>query len=201
MQPHSPSPDFDFMLKNNQPAKRGLTLPMPNLPKPIKIALAILAGLILIIIVFSVLSNRNKGSAEPLVGVVARVQETLRVTAMAQQQLGLKDPQTLALAATVNSALSSDKKQISSYLVKNHLKVSANQLAADTDKSTDSSLQTASQNNNQDRAYVSYIKSALSKYQTDLQNASKTAGPNGQKILAGSIESTRALLNSAPIKL
>ena len=198
MQPQSPSPNFDFMLKENQPGKRSL--PMPNLPKPAKIGLAVVGAIILLIIVSSLLSGRNKGSTQPFVGVLARATETLRVTTLVQQQLTLQDPQTQALAATVSAAIASDKQQIASYLAKNHIKASTSQLAVDTDKSTDTSLQTAAQNNGLDAAYVSYLKDALAKYETDLQTAYKTAGVNGQKLLTGSFESTRTLLNSAPIK-
>lgn len=173
---------------------------MPNLPKPAKIGLTVVGAIIILIIVSSLLSGRNKGSTQPFVGVLARASETLRVTTLVQQQLTLQDPQTEALAATVSSALSSDKQQITSYLAKNHVKPSGAQLAADTDKTTDSSLQTASQNNGLDAAYVNYLKDALAKYETDLQAAAKGAGPNGQKLLTGSFESARTLLNSAPIK-
>jgi hypothetical protein len=198
MKPQSPNKDFDFMLKDNPPAKRGL--PIPNLPKPAKIGLAVIGAVFLLIIISSVLSNRNKGSTQPFVGALAQANEMLRVTTLVQQQLPLQDPQTQTLAATLSSALNSDKHQITSYLVKNRVKVSTAQLTADTDKSTDASLQTASQNNNLDSAYVNYLKGALAKYETDLQTAYKGAGPNGQKLLSGSFESARTLLNTAPIK-
>jgi hypothetical protein len=197
-QPQSPNSDYDFILKDKQTAKRNL--PLPNLPKPMLIAVAVLAGLILVIIVASLLSGRKNSQWQPFESVLARGQETLRVTQLTQQELQLQDPQTKALAATVSSALTSDQQQIKSYLTKNHFKVSQARLAAETDKSTDADLQTASQNNSLDSAYVSYLKSALNKYQADLQTASNGAGPNGKQILSDSIESTRALLNSAPIK-
>lgn len=197
MQPQSTPTNFDF-LEENQPPKRGL--PIPNLPKPAKIALAVVGGIIILIIVSSLLSSRNKGSAQAFAGVLSRANETLRVTALVQQQLPLQDPQTQALAATVNSAITSDKQQILSYLAKNHIKAPSTALAADTDKSTDASLQAAAQNNSLDAAYINYLKGALAKYEADLQNAYKTAGPNGQKLLSGTFESTHALLNSAPIK-
>jgi hypothetical protein len=198
MQPKSPNKDFDFMLKQDKPAKRGLL--MPALPKPAKIGLSVLGAIIVVIIISSLLSGRKSGSTTAFEGALARAQETLRVTTFVQQKLSLKDPQTQALAATVNSALSSDKQQITSYLAQNHINVSAAQLAADTDKTTDTSLQSAAQNNSLDAAYVNYLKSALGKYATDLQNTYKLTGPNGKKILAGTFESTRTLLNSPPVK-
>ncbi|MBX4190678.1 hypothetical protein KW794_01180 [Candidatus Saccharibacteria bacterium] len=198
MQPKSPNQDFDFILKDNKPAKRGFS--MPNLPKPVLIGLAVLLSLILIIIFASVLSGRNKGNAQPFINVLGRGQETLRVTTLVQDKLSLQDPQTKALAATVGSVLSSDTHQLSSYLTKNHMKYSAAQLAAFTDKSSDATLETASQNNRLDAAYVDYLKTAISKYQTNLQNALDGAGSNGKKLINNSLESTRTLLNSSPLK-
>jgi hypothetical protein len=197
MQPQSPNPNFDFMLKDNQPTKRGL--PMPNLPKPAKVGLFVIGGLILIIILSSLLSGHSRGKFQPIVNVLARDQETLRVTTLVQQQLQLQDPTSQALATTASSSLASEKTQLLAYLSNNHLKVSSAQLAADTDKSTDASLQSAAQNNGLDAAYANYLKTALAKYQTDLQTAYKSAGPNGKAILSDAFESTVALLKSPPL--
>jgi len=197
MQPKSPSPDFDFMLKD-QPARRRV-LPMPNLSRPVKIALAVLLAIVLLIVISSVLSSRNAGKTQPFISVLARGQETLRVTSEAQQ-LQLQDPQTQALAATAATALASDKQQLLTYLVKSRYKISAKSLGADNDKTADTSLQTAAQNNGLDGAYVSYMKNALGKYESDIQAAYKIAGPNGQKILNDMSISTTTLLDSPPLK-
>ena len=199
MQPQNPNPDFDFMLKDKQAPKKRLTLPSLNLPKPAKIALAVVAAIFVLIIIFSLLSGRGSGSTQDILNVLARDQETLRVTALVQQ-LSLQDPQTQALAATVSGSLTSDKAQLTSYLAKNHATVSAAQLAADKDPSTDSSLQSASQNNGLDAAYVAYLKNSLAKYETDLQTAYKSAGPNGKILLSNAFDSAKNLLNSAPLK-
>jgi hypothetical protein len=199
MQPQNPNPDFDFMLKNNQAPKKRLPLPSLNLPKPAKIALAVVAGIFVLIIISSLLSGRSSGSTQAIINALARDQETLRVTALAQQ-LNLRDPQTQALAATVNSTLGSDKAQLAGYLAKNKTKISPVQLAADIDKTSDTSLQSASQNNGLDAAYVSYLKVSLTKYETDLQTAYNSAGPNGKTLLSNAFDSTKALLNSAPLK-
>lgn len=198
MQPTSPDPQFDFMLKNNQQSKRGFSL--PRLPKPAKIALAVIVGLILLIIISSLLSGRKSGSTQPIINSVARGQEILRVTTLAQQQLHLQDPATQALAATVFGALSSDQQQLKSYLANNKTKISTALLSADLDKTTDAQLQSASQNNNLDTTYVSYLKDSLAKYETALQTAYKSAGPKGKTIIKSSFDSTKTLLNSSPLK-
>jgi len=194
MQPTSPDPKFDFMLKNNPQTKRGIHL--PNMPKPVKIILGVVVGLFLLIIISSLLSGRKSGGTQPIINAMARSQEILRVTQLTQQQLPLRDPSTQALAATVFSSLSSDQQQLSSYLALNHTKVSKTLLAADINKTTDSGLQSASQNNNLDSAYVSYLKTNLATYQTDLQTAYKAAGPKGKAILKSAFDSTKTLLTS-----
>ncbi len=197
MQPQSPNPDFDFMLKD-QPAKKRI-LPSLNLSRPVKIGLGAVIAIVVIIIISSLLSGRNAGKTQPFIDVLARGQETLRVTSYVQQ-LQLQDPQTQTMAATAASALASDKQELISYLTKNHINVSAKALGADDDKTTDTSLQTAAQNNNLDSAYAAYMRDALSKYETDIQTAYKTAGSNGKKILNDASISTTTLLNSAPLK-
>jgi hypothetical protein len=198
MQPQNPDPKFDFMLKNNQPAKRGL--PLPRMSKPVKIIAGAIFAVILLIVVSSVLSSRNKGATQPIINAMARGQETLRVTLLAQQQLHLQDPTTQAVAATVSSSLASDQAQLKAYLLNNHTKLSTAQLAGDIDKNTDTQLQSASQNNSLDSAYVTYLKDSLSKYQADLQTAYKDAGPKGKAILKSASDSAGILLSTPPLK-
>ncbi|MBX4197659.1 hypothetical protein KW801_03865 [Candidatus Saccharibacteria bacterium] len=198
MQPTSPDPKFDFMLKNNAQPKRGLGL--PQLSKPIKIVAGAIVAVILLVIISSVLSGHKGGATKQITAALARGQETLRVTQLTQQQLKLQDPATQALAATVYSSLSSDQQQLVAYLAKSHIKVSKLELATDGDKTTDTQLQTASQNNSLDSAYVTYLKDSLAKYQTDLQEAYKAAGPNGQAILKSAYDSTKTLLDNPPLK-
>jgi hypothetical protein len=197
MQPQSTNTNFDFMLKENPQPKQSL---LPTIPRPAKIALIVILAIFGLIIVFSLFSGRNKGSTQGIVAAVSRGQETLRVTAIVQQQLHLQEPQTQALAATVSTTLSSDIQQMTGYMAKNHIKVSQVQLASATDKSTDSSLQTASQNNNLDSAYINYLKTALAKYESDLQASYKSAGPNGKQLLQTAYDSANTLLTTAPLK-
>jgi len=198
MQPTSPDPKFDFMLKNNQQPKRSWGL--PGLSKPIKIGLGITLAIILLVIISSVLSSHKNSSTQPLLNSVARGHEILRVTQLTQGQLPLQDPETKAVAATVFSTLTSDQQQLTSYLALTHIKLSKTQLAADTDKNTDAQLQDASQNNDLDTAYKNYLKDSLNKYAADLQEAFKTAGPKGKAIIKSAFDSTNALLSSGPLK-
>lgn len=198
MQPQNPDPKFDFMLKDNPQPKRSLGL--PAMSKPVKIVVFGVIGVMLLVILSSLISGHRGGGTKAMVAVVAREQEIMRVTQLAQSQQTLRDPGTTALAATVTATLSSQQAQLTSYLAKNHTKVSKVQLAADTDKNVDAQLQDASQNNQLDDAYKNYLRQALAKYQIELQTAFKSAGPNGKTLLKDAFESNSTLLANAPLK-
>jgi hypothetical protein len=199
IQPQSPNPNFDFMLNNDQAPKKHLPLPSVNLPKPAKIVLGVVAVIFVLIIASSLLSGKGGGNNQPIVDAIARDQEILRVTNLVQTRLKLQDPQTQAAAATAATMLTSEKIELVSYLKQNHTIVSPAQVAADIDKTTDSSLQTASQNNGLDTAYISYLKASLAKYQADLQAAYKSTGPTGKKLLSNAFKSNAELLKSPPL--
>jgi hypothetical protein len=197
MQPQSPNPDFDFMLKNQPPAKRGL--PIAGSSKMVKIIAGVVVAVLLLVIISS-LSGHKSGGTQDMVSAVARNQEILRVTQLAQTQFQLQDPGTQSLAATVSSSLSSDQQAMVKYLADNKTSLSKQQLAADTDKTADAQMQSARQNNQLDSAYQSYVKTALAKYQSDLQTAFKSLGPKGQAIVKTAYDSAATILNSAPLK-
>jgi hypothetical protein len=196
MQPQSPNPDFDFMLKDQPQARRSL--PMTNLPKPVIYGVTGLLIVILLIVGLSMLSGRQSGGTQAYINVLARNQEILRVTTVAQTQL--QDPQVRAMAATASASLNSDKQQIINYLTTRHVKPKPAQLAADLDSTSDASLRTAAQNNSIDPAYVSYLRDALNKYVTDLRLAAKSTTEKGKAILNDAQASTLSLLSSPPLK-
>jgi hypothetical protein len=195
MQPQSPNPDFDFMLKD-QP-QSGRNLPLTNLPRPVIYGVGGLLIVILLIVGLSLLSGRQ-GSSQPLVGVLARNQEILRVTTVAQPQLN--DSQVKALAATATASLNSDKQQITAYLASRHIKPKPAQLAVDIDTSTDAAFRSAGQNNGMDQAYVSYLRDALNKYETELRTASQSTSVKVKSILNDATVSIISLLASPPLK-
>jgi len=197
MQPQSPNPDFDFMLKNNSQPKRGLGL--PAMSKPVKITAAVITGIVLLIIISSALSGHKGGGTQTVIAAIARGQEIVRVSQLIQPEQ-FQDPGTAALAATVSSTLSSQQAQLLIYLSQSHTKPSSLQLAADTDKSVDSQIQTAAQNNQLDSAYKNYLDQSLARYQSELEAAYKSVGPRGQQILKDAFDSNKVLLASAPLK-
>jgi hypothetical protein len=199
MQPASNDPQFDFMLKNSPPSKRRLAL--PNMPKPVKIAGVAIAGIILLILITNLFSGRNSIDSQPFLKVVASGQEIIRVTELVNGSgLSLQDPTIQAEAVTVNSTLSSDQQQLISYLAQHKVKVTKLQLSAGLDKTTDEKLQAASQNNQLDPAYQSYLKTSLNDYAQALKTAYSPAGPKAKEILKSAYDSTNTLLSSPPLK-
>jgi hypothetical protein len=197
MQPQSPDPKFDFMLKDNAQPKRGMVL--PALSKPVKIAAAVVIGIIVLIIASSILSRGKGNGAQTVISAIARGQEIVRVTQLVQTEQ-LQDPGTTALAATISSTLSSQQAQLTAYLAQGHTKLSSLQLSADTNKSVDTQMQAASQNGQLDVTYKNYLSQSLARYQSDLDTAYKEVGPKGKLILKDAYDSNKLLLASAPLK-
>ena len=197
MQPTSPDGQFDFMLKNSPSPKRGF---LPNIPKLVKIIVIAVMGVMLIAIIASIFTGRSNVASQPIINSLVEGQEILRVTDLTSNRLPLQDPTVQALAATVSSTLSSDQSSLSDYLAKNKVKITKLELSAKTDKTVDTQLQSASQNNNLDSAYQSYLKDSLAKYALSLQAAYKVSGPKGQELLKNAFSSTTIILTSPPLK-
>lgn len=199
MQPASPDPQFDFMLKNSPSPKRGLAL--PGMPKPVRIIAAGLVGIVLLVIVINLFSGRGAVDTQPYLSVLARGQEIIRVTELTSStSLPLQDPAAQALAATVDTTLTSDQQQITNYLAANKVKVSKLALSTNIDKTTDDKLQAASQNNSLDLAYENYLKASLNNYLEAIKTAYASGGPNARAILKSSGENTNTLLTTPPLK-
>jgi hypothetical protein len=198
MQPQSPNPDFDFMLKNNPQPKPGLGLPSVN--KPVKIAAAVVIVIIILIIGSSILSSGKGNGVQTVTAAIVRGQEIIRVTQLVQNEQ-LQDPGTTALAATISSTLSSQQAQLTAYLAQGHTKLSSLQLSADTDKTVDAQMQAASQNSQLDETYKNYLTQSLAKYQSDLDIAYKSVGPNGKALLKDAFDSNNVLMSNPPLKI
>lgn len=172
---------------------------MPSAPRAVKLILAVVVGLIVLIIIYSLFFGGG-GKWQPYINLMARQQEIVRATNLAQQQFKLQDPQTQALAATVSATVSSEEQQLTNYLATNKVKVSPAQLATGIDKTTDEQFKAASQNNNLDQVYVAYLKDNLTRYQLDIQPLYKSAGTKGKAILKEAFDSAGTILASPQFK-
>lgn len=188
-QPNAPNPNYDFILSGNQPAKPRFGLGLPKLPKPLSTAVVVVLVLFLLIIIYVVAFGSKSTSNAPLVSVMTRAQEIDRVSALVTQ--AAQDDDTKSLAATVSSTLTSEQAQLTHYTGK----LSANTLAADQNKTTDTQIQNTPPNN-LNQYYKSYLKTSLALYETSLSTAYKSAKASAKPILTSAFASTDTIVKS-----
>jgi hypothetical protein len=155
-----------------------------------------LVALMVIIIILGSIFGTKRQKVVGLSDVVGQAQEINRVSAA--EAASLKDPSVIALAATTQSALTSDQAQLKKYADAHKLKVDAKKIASFTDKTTDNTLAAAASNNALDAAYVSYLQAALKSYRAALMAAYDGTTDRGIKILLqSSYASAGTLLGSS----
>lgn len=180
--------DYNFILQNG--VKRpGPRLPKLRLPRPIKIGLVVILVLVILIIISA--SRGSGGNSSAAINVVARQQEIVRVSTLAQENL--QDQQTKNLQANVLAVMTTDKSQLIKLL---GIKSGDGRLAKYRNSSTDNSLQTASQNNDYDQTYLTYIKQVLGNLTQQIQSAQSSASPNEASLLQTDLADAQALLAS-----
>lgn len=187
----SSTPQYDFILNEQQQQKQGFVNRLKSLPKPVLILLAL--GLAFLLILLLIALRGGSSQPQPLISAVGRAQEISRVSGLAQAQS--KDADTQALAATTQATLNSDQQQITSYLGRTGTKVDPKSLLAYQDKKTDQLLTQAASENKLEQAYRSYLKNSFISYKIDLQTASKSVGKNGKSIISGSLSSVQVILS------
>jgi hypothetical protein len=197
MQSEQPKSDYEFILNQNQkPPTSGGLIPR-NLSKPVLIVISAVILMVVLIILGTVLGSHNK-KTPGLTEVVGLSQEISRVSA---EQTGLKDASVIALATTSKNTLASDQAQFKSYAAKHKIKLDKKKLDAYQNKSVDSQLSSAAQNDNLDSAYITYMRLALQQYSSSLTSAFNSTSDNSLKaILKDSYTSTQVQLTSAPLK-
>jgi len=192
-----PNPNYDFIFKDGQKPKKGLSLPSMNLPKPVAITLAIVVGLVVLIIASSLLFGSKGSKYQDLTDLMNRQQEIIRVTAVALPSLS--DPAAKALAATTTATMTSEQSQMTTYLKARGTKVDPKTLTKYLNKNTDSQLQVATQNNTVNTAYEAYLKSSFAVYRSSLNTAYKTAPASAKSILSSAYSSVGTLLSDPPL--
>lgn len=168
------------------------------MPKPAKIILLAVAILLVFIIVYLVLFGGKTTNSDQLISIMARAQEISRVSLLVQQQAKTAD--TKDLASTTETVLNSQSKELGSFLSKARVKVDPKRLVARLDKTTDTALEKALQNNSHDQTYYSYLKTNLGTYQSELQGAYASAGQQLQPILSSDFESIQTILTAPQLK-
>ncbi|MDO8591861.1 MAG: hypothetical protein Q7R60_03005 [bacterium] len=193
-----PAGQFDFMMKDQPKPPNRLSGLFGSLPRPAKIILGGVAGLLLLIVLYSLFFGGKTTNADQIFSVAARAQEIARVSTLAQT--GSQNTDTKGLAATTSEVLASQEQQLKSYLKSSRIKVDTKKLAAKLDKTSDTALATAKQNNNYDQTYFSYLKTNLVSYQSDITSANKSVGKKAQAILSAAYASVQTLLSAPQLK-
>ena len=156
--------------------------------------------ILLLIVIYGVISG-SKGSkgATAIIDSLGKAQEISRVTTA--QATNLKDPNTLAIAATTQAAVGSEQTQLNKFLVSHKVKVDKKKLALYQNKNTDSQMATALQTNSLDSAYLTYLKGALNDYSQSLKTSySSTTSASARAIQQDAFDSTQTLLSSPTLK-
>lgn len=187
---------FDFILKDSPKPPRQY--PWSSLPKPLVLIAGISLLLIIGITIFSLLFGNRVSNGGQLIDIMARAQEISRVSTLAQQQASAND--TKALALTTGDSLSSEQQEIAKYLKAHKIKADPKKLNARHNKSTDDELQAASQSNNYDQTYLSYLKTNLAEYSSALNNAYNGAPEDLQVTLKEAYSSTQQILLAPQFK-
>jgi hypothetical protein len=153
--------------------------------------------MILIIVFSSVFLKSHNVNSKQLIDVMARAQEISRVsTVVTGTQSSNVDANTLNLAATTISSLSSQKQQLGAYLGASHVKVKLKDLKVYQNQATDTQLQTAAETNTLNTAFNAYLKSQLTLYDNALKTAYPSSSPKVQEILNTADDSTKTILAS-----
>lgn len=196
--PASAPEKFDFMMKEPPKPPGRLSGAIAWMPKPAKIALAVVGILFVLVVFYSIFFGGKTTNTDQLIGVMARAQEISRVSALVQQQAKATNTKDLATMAEI--ILSSQKQELKSYLSDRKVKADPKKLASRLDKNTDSSLEKALQNNSYDQTYLSYLKVNLGDYQNSLDTAYKGSSKNLQPILSEQYQSIKTLLSAPQLK-
>lgn len=186
-----PSP-YGFIFNSGQKPKRSFSLSGFGMSRPVAIGAAIVGGFLLIVLVLGLIGGGG-GSNSALTDIAARQQEIIRVSGLTSGKT--QDPQTQNLALSVNAVLTSHKVQLTKYL---GIKINDNSLAGYLNKSTDSQLLAASQNNNYDSTYLGYLQTSLNAYLRAIESAK--APTDAKNILDSAASDTQTLLAAHQFK-
>lgn len=194
MQPGSPNPDYDFILKSGQKPKSNL-LNLFGLPKIVVLGVGGALVLIILIIGFSLIFGAKKTDTQSLIDLAAHGQEISRVSSLVSD--GSQDPNTKALATTTSAVLDSQEARITSYVTSTRLKLDPKLLDKFKNTANDSTVQTAIQNGTLSTTYNNYLTGSLNSYRIELTDQYKKAS-NAQlkSILSDAYDSVQTLLSA-----
>lgn len=190
---------YEFITNPAQPPKKSL-VPTINTggskPKTILIYLGLASVfLIIVMVLYSVFFGGNS-SVDTMKPLLQQQAELQRVAGLGNQKASSTAAQNLAQMTSLSMA--SQQSELTAYLAKQKVKVSAKYVALGTNKQTDQELATAETNGRFDDAFIQAMRGELTKYQSALQTAYKSAGPTGKAILTNDYNQAGLILKSIP---
>ena len=182
-------------MKQEPKPKRSLNT-MANLPKP-----AVIAGAAVILLMFILIIGSIVGGSGKETDVYSVLSDASLISSTSQDaDSTLTNTDIRSLEASTLGSLSSQEEQIKTYLTSRKVKIDTKQIATQLDSATAAQLQTAKLNNKYDTAFVVYLKTSLTNYQSDLKKTSATASPGLKAILNSAYESNQVLLQNKLLK-
>ncbi len=198
MQSGSNKNPYEFILKEEQ-THAGSKFGLPKMSMPVMIVAVVLILMVLVIIYGVAFGKKNNQKQTGMLDILGQAQEISRVSTA--QENSLHDPNVIDVEATAKSTLTSDQAQIKGYLTSQKVKVDEKKLATYENPQTDSQLKAAAQNNNLDKAYTNYLKSALAAYSNSVKSTYSAVSSQQEKvILSNSYDSAQVLLSSPVFK-
>lgn len=156
--PGSLPPGYEFMAA--APQKKGTSVSGSPL---IRIAI-VLAGLVILVILFSVGKSILAGSSNGplLLGVLQDQQQLIHLSTAAQEEKTLSTTNTNA-AITTELSITSSRSELGGYMKTNKIKYNPKQLTLKINPATDKLLADATVASNYDKVFAEVLESSLNK--------------------------------------
>jgi hypothetical protein len=194
-------PNYKFIFSGQQKSGGRFPFRLPGSNNLAKITALVVAAAIvlgLLIVVFSSFLGSKGVNTKQIVDLIARGQEISRVSDLVAQQS--KDADTINLATTASTTISSDQEQLVDYIHKNvHKKIKNKDIDALKDSKTDEQMQAANQTNSLSSYYYGYLKKQLENYQAAIKLTAADNPPSISPVLNQSLKSSSAILSDPQI--
>ncbi len=188
-------PNYDFIINPAKPGRRSLFAGNSLQQRLLLVGL----GLLVLIIIATVIINLLSSTSDYGPSFIAVAQEQQELIHLANQATASTQSKVSAdnanLAATLQLAVTSGQSNLTSYLKRNHHKVTSQQLSARISAATDQQLAAAATAGTYDDTFKSVILAQLGQYQQALKLAYlKAQGPVGRKLLNDDYNQAQLLL-------
>ena len=165
----------------------------------LKRALVFGGGLVFLVIVAALVAPLLGGGSSntaPLVTVAQEQTELIRV-ALAGTTITTQET-TRAFAYSVNLSITSDNKQLTTYMTTNKLKLDPKVLGFKRSATDDTQLLTAQSNDSYDATFRGVLQKDLTSYSQALKTAySSVKGPKGRQMLSSQYDGAQLLIEQS----